>query len=68
MFGQVLRDARIAAGMTQEDLAHHAQVDRTYISQLERDLKSPTLAMLFRLCDAMGISAANMVAEVEKTR
>ncbi|QDT64764.1 helix-turn-helix domain-containing protein [Calycomorphotria hydatis] len=68
MFGQVLRDARIAAGMTQEDLAHHAQVDRTYISQLERDLKSPTLAMLFRLCDAMGISAANMVAEVEKAR
>jgi transcriptional regulator with XRE-family HTH domain len=66
MFGQELREAREKAGLTQEKLAFEAGVHRTYISLLERNRKSPTLSMLFRLCRAMGISASKLVARVEK--
>lgn len=53
MLGDELRKAREAAGLTQEKLAFAAGLDRTYISQLEHDKKSPTLDVLFRICDAL---------------
>lgn len=66
MFGEELRKAREKAGLTQEQLAFKAGVHRTYVSLLERDLKSPTLNTLFRLCAAMAISASKLIAKVEK--
>lgn len=66
MVGEELRKAREGAGLTQEELSSKARVDRSYISQLERGLKSPTLDMLLRLCKAMGVSASEIVARVEK--
>lgn len=54
--------------MTQEALAFEAGVDRTYISQLERNKKSPTVDVLFRLCEAMGIKASELIARVEENR
>lgn len=68
MVGTELRKARRVAGMTQEQLSFTAGVDRSYISQLERDLKSPTLDMLLRICKALGVSAAEIVARVERSR
>jgi transcriptional regulator with XRE-family HTH domain len=68
MLGEELRKARMAAGMTQEQLAFAAGVDRTYISQLENDKRSPTLQFLFRLCDAMDIPTAVIVGRVDKLR
>jgi transcriptional regulator with XRE-family HTH domain len=66
MLGKELRAARRTAGLTQETLANRARVDRSYISQLERGLKSPTVDMLFRLCKAMGASAARIVGRIER--
>ena len=68
MLGLELRNAREAAGLTQEELAHRAQVDRTYISMLENDRKSPTVEMLFRLCDAMDASPSTLIRKVENDR
>lgn len=68
MLGKELRKARQAAGMTQEQLAFDAGLDRTYISYLEHDKYSPTLDALFRICDALGIPAAELVARVDKGR
>ncbi|WP_145447840.1 helix-turn-helix domain-containing protein [Gimesia panareensis] len=68
MLGDVLRHFREEAGMTQEALAFEAGLDRTYISQLERNKKSPTVDVLFRLCDAMGIKASELIARVEEKR
>ncbi|OAI46683.1 hypothetical protein AYO44_10930 [Planctomycetaceae bacterium SCGC AG-212-F19] len=68
MLGDELRKARQKANLTQEDLSFRAKVDRTYISMLEHDKKSPTLGVLFRLCDALGVPAARIVARVEKRR
>lgn len=66
MLGDELRKARERAGLTQEQLAFKAKVHRTYISLLERDKKSPTLDVLFRICMALGIPASRIVARVER--
>ena len=66
MLGEILRDAREAADMTQEQLALAAGVDRSYVSQLERDLKSPTIQMLFRLCAALQTSPSKLIAKLER--
>lgn len=68
MVGTELRNARTNAGLTQEELSFAAEVDRTYISQLEHDKKSPTLDVLFRICDALTISASDLIGRVEKSR
>ena len=68
MLGNELRRARERAGLTQERLAFQAGLSRPYISQLERDLKSPTLETLFLIAEALGISASAMVRKVERAR
>ncbi len=68
MLGKELRDAREAVGLTQEKLAFATNLDRTYISQLENDHKSPTVKTLFLICDALSISASELIARVERTR
>ena len=66
MLGEEIRKARLKAGLTQESLAFDAGVSRNYVSLLELNRKSPTVDMLMRLCKAMGVSAAKMIARVEK--
>lgn len=66
MLGDLLRKAREKADLTQEELAFRAEVDRTYISQLEHDKKSPTVDMLFRLCRAMQASPGRIITALER--
>ena len=54
--------------LTQEQLSFRAGLSRPYISQLERDLKSPTVDTLFRICDALDVSAADIVRRVDAAR
>jgi transcriptional regulator with XRE-family HTH domain len=68
MLGAQLRKAREAAGLTQEDVSFRAGVHRTYVSLLERDKKSPTIDVLFRLCDAIDIRASDLIRRVEEAR
>lgn len=68
MLGEELRKAREAANLTQESLSFAAQVDRSYISLLENNKKSPTVDLLIRICDALGVSASSLLARVEATR
>lgn len=52
-FGHVVREARTASGLSQERLAFGAGVHPTYISQLERGLKSPSLEVVGALAKAL---------------
>jgi transcriptional regulator with XRE-family HTH domain len=61
-FGIVLRECREKARMTQEELALEADLDRTYISLLERGLRQPTLETLFSLAGVLKIAPATLVA------
>lgn len=65
-FGRVLRNRRTGAGLSQEALAARCDVDPTYISQLERGLKSPSLAVIVGLAEALGVAAHELVRETER--
>lgn len=67
-FGRVLRERRLAAGLSQEKLALEAEVDRTFVSLLERGGRQPTLATLWRLAGALGVAPTELIAGVEKVR
>jgi len=63
-FGRVLRELRLARGLTQEQLASLGNFDRTYPSLLERGLRTPTLSVIFRLSEVLGIAASTLVGKV----
>ena len=68
MIGEELRKGRLAAGLSQEELAFRAGVTRNYISLVELNHHSPTLDTLFRICHALGIPAWPCVRKVESER
>ena len=65
MLGDELRKARIDAKMTQEELSFAAEIDRTYVSQLEHNKKSPTVEVLTRICKSLGVTASEILSRVE---
>ena len=68
MLGDELLKSRAEAGLTQEQLSFAAGIDRSYISQLENNKKSPTVDLLFRICDALGVSPSEIISRVESSR
>ena len=52
--GQI-KAARQQARLSQESLALAAEVDRTYVSQLERGIANPSLLILYRLAKTLGL-------------
>ena len=53
-FGAAVRRTRAEMGMSQEALADASDLHRTYISQIERGLKSPSLNAMQRIAHALG--------------
>jgi transcriptional regulator with XRE-family HTH domain len=64
-FAKVLRVKRTNAGLSQEELAHRAGKSMRYISLLETCHHQPSLATLKGICDGIGISMSDFVAEIE---
>jgi transcriptional regulator with XRE-family HTH domain len=48
-----LRRLRVVRGLSQENLAVDAGIDRTYVSRLERGLENPTVGILEQLAQAL---------------
>jgi transcriptional regulator with XRE-family HTH domain len=61
-FGAVLKAARRGASVSQEALAERADIDRTYPSMLERGIRHPTLAIMLRIADALGMEPTELLA------
>lgn len=61
-FGQALREYRVAASLSQERLSELADLDRTFISLLERGFRSPSLDTLLALARGLNITVATLVA------
>ena len=56
-YGQTIKDARLAAGMTQDALAEQIGVTTRYIMAIENENKQPRMKVLFKLIRALKISA-----------
>jgi len=65
-FGLVLRRLRESKGLSQEELADQCSIHRTYVSQLERGLKSPTLRLVWKICASLEVSPLSLIADVQK--
>lgn len=64
-FAKILKSTRIMRRMSQEELAFRSDLDRTYISMLERGIHQPTLTTLFALSKALRIKPSDMIKLVE---
>ena len=64
-FGEILKVQRKVRKITQKDLAAKVDVDKTYISKLERGLRKPSLEVAINLANMLEIPMAEIVAEVE---
>jgi transcriptional regulator with XRE-family HTH domain len=65
-FGKAIRELRNNSGIAQERLAYESDVDRCYMSGLERGLHSPTLDTIMKLLWKMEVSFVDFGAVFER--
>jgi len=61
--GTKLKELRVLKGLTQEELADRAELSKGFISQLERDLTSPSIATLLDILQCLGTSVGEFFNE-----
>lgn len=60
-----LKAHRLAKGFSQEELAHRAGIDRTYISSLERSVYAAGIDVVDRLARVLGMEASDLLRKPE---
>lgn len=65
-FGQVLKELRNEAGLSQEKLALNSDLDRSFISLLERGLRVPTISTLFSISQNLKKTPSEIIKIVEQ--
>jgi transcriptional regulator with XRE-family HTH domain len=65
VFGLVLKEVRNQKNISQSELANLAELDRTYISLLERGLRQPTIETVFKLAEALNLKASTIIQKIE---
>lgn len=58
-----MRRLRVAKGLSQERLANEAEVDRTYISRLERKVENPSIGVLEKIAQALQVHISELLVE-----
>lgn len=58
-----IRRLRLERGISQEDLAHRAGLDRSYVSALDRGRRNPSLRVLHQVAVALDVSLVDIVSE-----
>ena len=61
--GQKLKELRVRKNLTQEELADRAELSKGFISQIERNLTSPSIATLMDILQCLGTSTAEFFSE-----
>lgn len=61
--GSRLKELRILKGLTQEELADRAELSKGFISQVERNLTSPSIATLMDILQCLGTSVSEFFSE-----
>lgn len=65
-FGSVLKGYRTGKKLSQEKMALECDLDRTFISMLERGKRQPTLTTLFRLAEVLDVPASELLEETQR--
>jgi XRE family transcriptional regulator, regulator of sulfur utilization len=64
--GAALQRLRLARGLTLEDLSRIAGVSKSMLSQIEREKANPTIAITWRLANALGVQISELLSDGEK--
>ena len=62
-FGGVVRQRRLALGLSQEALAHNAGIDRSYMSSIERGGQNVGLVLAAQIARALEATLADLMAQ-----
>ena len=66
--GEKIKRRRIRLGLTQEELAARTELSKGFISQLERNLNSPSIATLMDILEALGTDLSEFFAAKEEEK
>ncbi len=61
--GSKLRQLRMQRGLTQEEMADRCELSKGFISQVERNLASPSIATLTDMLEVLGVSLASFFSD-----
>lgn len=64
-FGRVVKSARLNIGISQEKLAELANIDRTYVSMIERGKRQLTLEVANRIAIALSTKLSELIRNIE---
>ena len=62
--GARIQKIRKEAGLSQEDLALEADLDRTYISHVERGTRNPTVIVIFKIAKALDTTPSEILKDL----
>lgn len=66
--GEKIRRLRVKSSLTQEELANRCELTKGFISQLERDLTSPSIATLMDILEGLGTNLRDFFNEIEEEK
>jgi len=58
-----IKAARNRLNLSQEELAASAEIDRTYVSGIERQVRNPTITVVAKFADALGTTTADLLTD-----
>lgn len=65
-FALTLRELRIKRGLSQQALADYCDLERVYISKLERGLSMPSIETIFKIAEVLDIRPSELVLYLER--
>ena len=65
LVGENVKRARLAAGLTQEEMSERCGFSQQYLSGLERGRRNPTVVTLYELAQALGVSHVSLVKPLQ---
>ncbi|MDR2559724.1 MAG: helix-turn-helix domain-containing protein [Oscillospiraceae bacterium] len=64
--GKIIKQYRERKRLSQEVLSGLANVDRSYLSKIESGAHNFTIAVLYKLADALGVNASELLSAIEE--
>lgn len=65
-FGKQVRKLRLEKGLSQEALAHEADLDRTYIPSIEKGERNISISVIEKIAKALKTKIADIFNEIER--
>jgi len=66
--GKKIKNLRLKNGLTQEELGSRTDLSKGFISQLERDMNSPSIETLFSLLEVLGTTPKEFFTDAEEAK